>query len=243
MNSLRMFGHVLLWAGFLTGSVGMLMRRELDLLPEAERTAILALSPTTSVASDLANQVSGKSWAELETDEFVKVLDSIPKPVEPSEQTTSEQDTEEAPASTPAEEETKPKVVVPSLNKASLIQLRTSRIESLWPTINWYVYVPALLVGGIGAALLRSTKPNANGGGGSSGTSLEPLRTALANLLAEVGVLEKELPQMAPEEVVAFIDDRCVRHCNSFADQREIIKSLLGLSRFGEIMSEFASGE
>lgn len=243
MSSLRLCGHALLWLGFLTASVAMLMRRELDLLPEAERIAILALSSANSVERDLATRMTGKSWAELDSAEFVALLASIPKPVEPAVATPPKEVGAEQPTSTPTSPETEPKVVAPTLKMSRLIQLRTTRIASLWPTINWYVYVPALVVGVIGAVLLRCTKSTANGEAGADGTSLEPLRTSLSKLLGEVGRLKNDLPMMAPEEVVAFVDDRCVSHCNSFADQREVIKSLLGLSRFGEIMSEFASGE
>lgn len=243
MSSLRLCGHVLLWVGFLTAAVGMLMRRELDLLPESERTALLALPSKTSVDGDLATRMTGKTWTELDSAEFVKVLESLPKPEEPSAAAPPSEVSAEPPTPAPTESETEEKKSAPTLNKASLIQLRTTRIASLWPTINWYLYVPALIVGVIGAVLLRQTRSTVNGGLGAGGTSLEPLRTSLAELLDKVGKLKNELPMMAPEEVVAFIDDRCVTHCNSFAEQREVIKSLLGLSQFGEIMSEFASGE
>lgn len=218
MSGPRLLGHVLLWVGFLAASIAMVMQRELDLLPDAERAALLTLPADFSVPRDLPIEVAGKTWPELDSTEFLTVLDK----------------SRAASAGSPD---------VPTINKTLLIRHRTERIDSLWSTVNWKAYLPALLVGIVGVALLRSTAKQSVDAEVARTTGLDPLRRSLSHLLAEVQKLKSELPQMTPESVVAFIDDRCTEHCNNFADQREQLKSAFGLIGFGEIMSEFASGE
>lgn len=218
MSGPRLLGHVLLWVGFLAASIAMVMQRELDLLPEVERAAFLTLPADFSVPRDLPIEVAGKPWPELDSTEFLAVLEQS------RESSGGSPDT-------------------PSVNKALLIRHRTERVESLWPTVNWRAYLPALLVGMVGVVLLRSTAKQSVDIEIARTTGLDPLRRSLSSLLAEVQKLKSDLPQMTPEAVVAFIDDRCTEHCNNFADEREQLKSAFGLIGFGEIMSEFASGE
>jgi hypothetical protein len=215
----------------------MVMHRELDLLPEEERVAILSLPADFVVPSDLAVQTSGKSWADLNTSEFLAVLK---RKVEPQTSVTTvdpNSSAEPLTASVPSEK------IAPPLSKALLIRHRTERIDSLWPTVNWTIYLPALFVGMVGVVLLHRTRQVAVDSETIRTSGLDPVRQALDRLLSEVGRLKQELPAMTPEAVVAFIDERCSEHCNHFADQRELLKTAFGLVGFGEIMSEFASGE
>ncbi|MDP1560432.1 MAG: hypothetical protein Q8M16_03455 [Pirellulaceae bacterium] len=218
MSGPRLLGHVLLWVGFLAASIAMVMQRELDLLPEAERAAFLTLPAKFSAPRDLPIEVAGKPWPELDTTEFLAVLAK------------SQESSEGSPD-------------VPTVNKSLLIRHRTERIETLWPTVNWIAYLPALVVGIVGVVLLRSTAKQAVDIEVARTTGLDPLRRSLSLLLDEAQKLKSDLPRMTPESVVAFIDDRCTEHCNNFADQRDQLKSAFGLNGFGEIMSEFASGE
>jgi hypothetical protein len=241
MTGLRLLGHVLLWGGFLSASVAMVSQRELDLLPDEERAMFLSLPADFSVPRDYATTAVGKSWSELDSPEFVQVVlgqyrwelkrreeakgDPAPSTAPPT-----------APSSAPAEGH-------PAISKAALLAQRTDRLESLWPTVAWLAYFPAAVVGLVGVILLRATGKQNLDAQTAQTTGLDPLRTSLLQLLAEVGKLATDLPNMTPEAVVAFIDDRCSTHCNDFADQRERLKLAFGLVGFGEIMSEFASGE
>ncbi len=246
MFGLRVIGHSLLWIGFLSASVGMVMQRELDLLPVEERTALLELPADFAVSADLATQVTGKPWIELDSEQFLAVLQQSLAPTTPAPADEAAANVQEAPQPNPTTDSVEPATepaAAPKLNKTSLIQQRTKRVASLWPTVNWFVYGPALVVGIVGVVLLRKTAQKSVDVEFARTTGLDPLRQSLTQLIAEVQQLEGQMPGMTPESVVAYIDERCVEHCNSFADQREHLKSAFGLIGFGEVMSEFASGE
>lgn len=246
MFGLRVLGHSLLWIGFLSASVGMVMQRELDLLPVEERTALLQLPADFSIPADLATQVAGKSWTELDSAQFLAILQQALAPTQSapaSETAATVPGTPQPNPATDSVESATELAAAPKLNKTSLIQQRTKRVASLWPTVNWLVYGPAVIVGILGVVLLRKSAQKSVDVEVARTKGLDPLRRSLTQLIAEVQKLEDQMPAMTPESVVAYIDERCVEHCNSFADQREHLKSAFGLVGFGEVMSEFASGE
>lgn len=109
--------------------------------------------------------------------------------------------------------------------------------------VYWPGYLAAMAVGICGAVLIRGSAKTATNNESHNRASLEQLGAALRTLVSQVNDLADTLPELSPEETVAWIDARCVPLCADFADNREVMKRTFGLEGFAAVMSEFASGE
>jgi len=266
MSGLRVLGLIFFWSGFLLAAIAMVKQREIDLLPQVERDRLLALDDEMAIPPDVAIGIASRPVRELDESEFLAALDrwvawwqaSRSKPgqvtdpqligtMETAENAAPPDDqgtqslTESQPGSANGPQPSPPKRA--PLTKATLIKHRTERLTNLWPTIAWPPYAGAVVMGLVGVVMLRLSKKRATADPAGQHVGLEQLRRSLANLVVEVQALTDGLPTMSPEAVVSWIDDRCVVHCNDFAENRDLMKERFGLAVFGEIMSEFASGE
>ena len=127
---------------------------------------------------------------------------------------------------------------------AAFFTVRQTEIKAdPWATISWTAYVNALGAAVIGVVILRATR-GATGGGPSplSGT-IEEQYQHLKTIVAE---LQPYLAHWRPEQVYDvrhWIDRRLAAHLTEFADGRHALIREFGLRAYGQIMSDFATGE
>lgn len=112
-----------------------------------------------------------------------------------------------------------------------------------WQTIPWGQYLISAAIGVAGIILLRRDKATRNAQSAASETGLESVRRELAAAAERVSELKSNLEDFTCEEVLAFIDDKCVTHLAEFADGRMVLAHRFGSSVYATIMTEFASGE
>ena len=120
---------------------------------------------------------------------------------------------------------------------------RMERTDSPWSTIPWDWYALCVGVGTVGVVLLRRDKMYRRALSAASETSLESVRGKLQEIEEQITALVGQLDEMTCEEVLTFIDDRCVPVFAEFADGRTVIANRFGTSVYAEVMTEFASGE
>jgi hypothetical protein len=262
MFGLRFVGLFFFWSGFLLASIAMVMQREIDLLPPAEREGLFDLDDQMVVPPAVVARLATGPVQEMDQAEFLATMarlrtwweDQATGPdTDPPGRPASEQlaptppPPQDAgptnPVLPPADAEPVDEPLPDPLTKATLIKIRTERVANLWPTIAWTPYLGAVVLGLVGVVMLRLSKQRATADGARQQAGLDQLNRSLSQILVQVQGLADALPEMTPEAVVGWIDERCMAPCQDFADQRNVLKDRFGLAAFGEIMSEFASGE
>lgn len=121
-----------------------------------------------------------------------------------------------------------------------------SRLEvsnAPWQTIPWGLYLTSLAVGTAGVVMLRRQRTVTRIASAAASGDLAALVETLTSASREVHELGKRLDDMTCEEVLVFIDDRCVPLFNEFADARLILSHRFGTRVYADVMTEFASGE
>jgi hypothetical protein len=258
MTLQRLMGIVLFWGGFLAAAVCMVLQRDIDLLPDAERQVLSRLPDTFSVPATEASRRSQLPISELDTTDFVLMINDLEawwlaqqtnqSSLGPETEDIEQQDNSRLPPpiapspETPAAAPSPDRRAAP-LTKDYLIKRRVARLPSLWPAVYWPGYLAAVVVGIGGAVLIRASSKSATSNESLNQAGLEQLTTVLQALVVEVDRLTEALPTLAPEEAVPWIDTHCVPLCADFADNREVMKTTFGLAGFAAVMSEFASGE
>lgn len=258
MTLQRLIGLVLFWGGFLAAAVCMVLQRDIDLLPDAERQVLSRLPVTFSVPATEASRRSQLPVSELDTTNFVLMINDL-EAWWLAQQTSQSSSAPEKGKSAEQENASLPPPIAPSpeipaaapspdsgaapLTKDYLIKRRVARLPSLWPAVYWPGYFAAFAVGICGALLIRASAKSATSNEHHNQAGLEQLTNTLQALVVEVDRLTEALPTLAPEEAVPWIDTHCVPLCSDFADNREVMKTTFGLAGFAAVMSEFASGE
>ena len=121
--------------------------------------------------------------------------------------------------------------------------LRLENESSPWETVPWTLYIASAAVGVAGIILLRRDKLAQTAYSASSEIGLEAIQRELAAANESVARLDANLREMSCEEVLDYIDQRCVPHFAEFADGRMVIQNRFGATVYATIMTEFASGE
>jgi len=258
MTLQRLIGLVLFWGGFLAAAVCMVLQRDIDLLPDAERQVLSRLPDKFSIPATEADRRSQLPIIELDTVDFVPIIQDLESwwqvqqtsqsPPVPQPLGSEKQETTRAPQPTdppPENPSADPRAdrLSAALTKDYLIKRRIARLASLWPAVYWPGYLAACAVGICGAALIRASAKSATSNDYHNQAGVEQLTNTLQALAIEVDRLAAALPTLAPEEAVPWIDTHCVPLCSDFADNREVMKAAFGLEGFAAVMSEFASGE
>ena len=125
----------------------------------------------------------------------------------------------------------------------SLATVLNQEKKIAWDTIPWAWYITSVIVCIAGIVLLRISKTSSTESTVESTANLAEIRTSLANLLKHMNELLGQMPEMAPSEMVAFIDDVLAPDFQIFADGRNAITSEMGLPKFADVMTHFSAGE
>lgn len=132
---------------------------------------------------------------------------------------------------------------VKSFGKKEFTAKRTSLIVNKWPTVNWLWYGLSMAFGIVGVVLLRKTSKSAETESTRVAGEYSIVSSKLAELNQRIGELRTNLDDLAPQDVVEFIDQTCSEPFADFADARNALVQRFGLHPFAEIMTQFASSE
>lgn len=127
---------------------------------------------------------------------------------------------------------------------AAFFTVRQTEIKAdPWSTISWTAYLNALGAAVIGVVILRATRGTTGGGPSPLAGTIEEQYRHLKTIVTE---LQAYLASWRPEqvyEVHQWIDRWLASHLTEFADGRHALIREFGLRAYGQIMSDFASGE
>ncbi|MDG2186484.1 MAG: hypothetical protein P8K79_12460 [Mariniblastus sp.] len=112
-----------------------------------------------------------------------------------------------------------------------------------WSTIPWGWYIGSVIICIIGIVLLRIGKKSAAESSHESTASLAEIRASVVNLINHTEQLRGQMDEMAPSEMVAFIDDVLAPDFYTFAEGRNAITAEMGLQKFADVMTHFSAGE
>ena len=115
--------------------------------------------------------------------------------------------------------------------------------DAPWTTIPWGAYGVSLAVGIVGVVLLRNDRSQQRNSAAETDDAIDSVKAHLIAAHGAIQELQRSLDGMSCEDVLSFIDDRCVASLTEFADGREAILNHFGAAIFAEVMTEFASGE
>ncbi len=115
-------------------------------------------------------------------------------------------------------------------------------LASLDPeTLDWILYFPVLLVGVVGAVMVRIAHRNRHGSEETIRANTAVLRESLDAALRAVESIQADPPGVYA--VSRAIDDRVIDHLNRFVSVRDAMKSAYGLNGFASVMGPYAGGE
>ncbi|TQV88113.1 hypothetical protein [Aliikangiella coralliicola] len=122
--------------------------------------------------------------------------------------------------------------------------LSGSFLTALDPTkINWVYFVPALIVGFIGLAMLKSENKKAAQADHKLEDDLKLMDDSLQKIVANLQQLNQQREELPTYEARFEIDRRFREDLDHFANVRESMRHLFGLQTYADIMSAFAAGE
>ena len=256
MNSKRMLGQVLLWAGFISAALAATSHREFDFLDEGERTSLnkiphVAPDNKFMLNEDELKSVSMTSLSDMTADELDSVIDKVVLISEKNVAAAAAAEAEakrkmeaESPPEPEKEMETDPDAKkVKDIKYATFEKARTTLLKNKWPVVPWLWYGLSMAVGLVGVALLRSTSKLAEQEKGRVAEELETIKTSLAKLNQNVLTLGKEIASKSPTGIVSYIDQECAPAFSDFAEARNALIQQFGMQPYAEIMTQFASAE
>lgn len=254
MKFQRKLGLTLFWGGFLAASVCMVLQREMDLLPADERETLAQLPEGFSIPGSELTEQTDQAIKNLTSEAFVSWVKELESKQRGQNKDTSEsikrsddrRDVEARPIPRPTVAKAQiaaDKTSRKSLTKEDLIKRRIASLPSLWSAVYWPGYLISAVVGICGAFLIRRSTHTEIESDVHRQAGLDQLVATLQSLNLQIDRLVEALPQLAPEETVAWIDTHCSPLCTDFAESRDLMKRAFGLDGFAAVMSDFASGE
>ena len=109
--------------------------------------------------------------------------------------------------------------------------------------VPWAWFVPALLVGAVGVALIRRSAHATARADHVLARNREDVEASLGRIIAGLEEITSGADPLPPWEYRFAIDHRFRDDLARFADARESLGHLYGLAAYAEIMSAFAAGE
>ena len=217
-------GQVLLWAGFLSGSLATVFstavysRLGVNVVNEDDAPTVVAIEEDSAAwqaglrEGDVMVALGEKTT--VNTDAFSKALGAVGDESVPI---TFSRNGEEMSA--------------------------TIQTGNPWRTINWLWYglSAAVCIGGI--VLIRAGKRESVGKSEKTESSLKQIKAHLGDLVNNTETMHTNFKDYTPREILNYIDDVLHDDFRGFADGRDSITAEFGLEVFAEVMTNFAAGE
>lgn len=109
--------------------------------------------------------------------------------------------------------------------------------------IEWTWFVPALIVGAIGVAMVQIALRKQAGDTDRSSANFTVLATSLRDVVSGLGELDQSKDGIDVYDLPARIDSRFRGPISDFVDARESIAHVCGMRAYAAVMSHFAAGE
>jgi len=109
--------------------------------------------------------------------------------------------------------------------------------------IRWLWYVPALMVGAAGVAVIRIDDARKNKTEHHVASRIETVEGSLERIATNIKKLNAEKHSINTYDMRHRIDELFIDDLERFVDARESIAHRYGLAAYGEVMSGFAAGE
>lgn len=110
-------------------------------------------------------------------------------------------------------------------------------------TVNWYWFVPIIVVGFVSAILFNRASNEEAKHGDLLQNNRQVLEQSLHNIVQNLHQLEQRKVEIPTYEMRFEIDKLFREDLIQFADARDSMKHLFGIQHFADIMSSFAAGE
>ncbi|MBN2183479.1 MAG: hypothetical protein JW715_16325 [Sedimentisphaerales bacterium] len=109
--------------------------------------------------------------------------------------------------------------------------------------VKWLWYIPALLLGAAGVALIRTDEARRSKTEHHVTAGIEVVDSSLQKIVANINKLNSEKDSIDTYDMRHRIDELFTDDLEKFVDARESIGHRYGLAAYGEVMSSFAAGE
>lgn len=109
--------------------------------------------------------------------------------------------------------------------------------------VNWVWFIPLLLIGFIGVALLKHTNSGEAKDEEKLSGNINVLQTSLDNIVRNLNELNEQREDLPTYEARFEIDRRFREDLFQFAEARQSMVHLFGLQEYANVMSSFAAGE
>ncbi len=110
-------------------------------------------------------------------------------------------------------------------------------------TVRWSRYVPLVLLGAVGVAFAHVGTRQRARAADTLQKNIATVRETLARVVRNVDDLESRKLNIETHDLRAHIDDTFARDLADFAEARQSIAHVYGLSHYAEVMNHFAAGE
>ena len=110
-------------------------------------------------------------------------------------------------------------------------------------TIDWFWFVPILVVGFIGVAMVRTGMRQHAQHVDTIATNIGAIHQSLESVVKKVTQLNLEKSNIDTYDMRHRIDELLVDDLDTFVDARESIGHKYGLQHYADVMSHFAAGE
>lgn len=109
--------------------------------------------------------------------------------------------------------------------------------------VNWQYFLPLLLLGFIGLAMLKSEHKKAAQCSHKLGDDLKLMDACLDRIVENLQELNSNKTDLPTYQARFEIDRRLREDLNNFAEVRDSMRHIFGLRTYADIMSAFAAGE
>lgn len=109
--------------------------------------------------------------------------------------------------------------------------------------VNWVYFVPIVVVGFIGVAIVRAGTRAHETHADTIKTNIDAIHKSLESVVNKVGQLNQEKADINTYDMRHRIDEALVEDLDDFVEARESIGHKYGLQHYADIMSHFAAGE
>ena len=109
--------------------------------------------------------------------------------------------------------------------------------------VRWLWYVPALMVGAAGVAVVRINDASRNKTEHHVASRIETVEGSIERIATNIKKLNADKHSINTYDMRYRIDELFIDDLEMFVDARESIAHRYGLAAYGEVMSVFAAGE
>lgn len=110
-------------------------------------------------------------------------------------------------------------------------------------TVNWMLFMPVVIVGVIGAWMVKHSESTDAKDGAKLASSKQVLEESLNNIVVTLASLDGQKDKIPTYDMRFEIDAKLRDDLFAFADHRNAMKGLFGLKGYAEVMTHFAAGE